>query len=441
MAEHRTDALQVFGVMPEITKLYGDRYALTFRCNPSDNTEGWYYDNKDNLFASFDTLMDAGFGDSPTTPNPDSTWPDQRLVRHNLAYPQGMDTPVVVFEYETLTDAWVKEQEDTPIATQNGLRALQRIEVSRVTTSPPYDEDDVGVATITDSGKTLYLAGFEDQSQSDSQVQIGRFASRWAEAGTLQTATRNLSEGVVQVSTTFLAVEGATVGPIISRSTQDVSGLKTITVTTLQDSSGNPLNNGGENLVNSYDRHVGWTYPGVVGARSALVRSVVGTATVNVYYFQQSPVQCQIKAKVYVLFTDSQDIDTADYTYDGASGLWNPTQWAGGNHAGWSAGGSPIGDSPGFRGCRVVETEEFDGTTTGFDLAIASDGNGLLGRSLLAGSEYRMRVSGGPEKPDGNKYTLDIQVAPAFEDVDGNTVYKKTIVVATIPAQGSSTLT
>jgi hypothetical protein len=51
--------------------------------------------------------------------------------------------------------------------------------------SSPYDEDDVGIATITDGGKTLYLAGFKDETQSETNVQIGRVVSRWAEAGTL----------------------------------------------------------------------------------------------------------------------------------------------------------------------------------------------------------------------------------------------------------------
>jgi hypothetical protein len=51
--------------------------------------------------------------------------------------------------------------------------------------SSPYDEDDVGVATITDGGKTLYLASFQDQTGADNNAQVGRVVTRWAEAGTL----------------------------------------------------------------------------------------------------------------------------------------------------------------------------------------------------------------------------------------------------------------
>jgi hypothetical protein len=51
--------------------------------------------------------------------------------------------------------------------------------------SSPYEEDDVGVATITDGGKTLYLASFQDQTGAESNAQVGRVVTRWAEAGTL----------------------------------------------------------------------------------------------------------------------------------------------------------------------------------------------------------------------------------------------------------------
>jgi hypothetical protein len=51
--------------------------------------------------------------------------------------------------------------------------------------SSPYDEDDVGVSTITNGGKTLYLASFQDQTGAESNAQVGRVVTRWAEAGTL----------------------------------------------------------------------------------------------------------------------------------------------------------------------------------------------------------------------------------------------------------------
>jgi hypothetical protein len=55
--------------------------------------------------------------------------------------------------------------------------------------SSPYNEDDVGVATITDGGKTLYLASFQDQTGAESNAQVGRVVTRWAEAGVLSVST------------------------------------------------------------------------------------------------------------------------------------------------------------------------------------------------------------------------------------------------------------
>ena len=46
-----------------------------------------------------------------------------------------------------------------------------------------------------------------------------------------------------------------------------------------------------------------------------------------------------------------------------------------------------------------------------------------------------MEVSGGPTDPAGVKFTLDVDLRPAFSDIDGNTYYKKTIITSTIPAQ------
>lgn len=65
--------------------------------------------------------------------------------------------------------------------------------------------------------------------------------STWLEAGTLSVSIKNLAEGVKQVTTVFLVTEGTTVGPVTSRNTSNFEGLKTISVTTMQDKSGNAL--------------------------------------------------------------------------------------------------------------------------------------------------------------------------------------------------------
>ena len=57
------------------------------------------------------------------------------------------------------------------------------------------------------------------------------------------------------------------------------------------------------------------------------------------------------------------------------------------------------------------------------------------GKRIFASTPYRMEISGGPIDPVGGKFTLDVDLRPAFTDVDGNTYYKKTIITSTIPAQ------
>lgn len=51
---------------------------------------------------------------------------------------------------------------------------------------------------------------------------------------------------------------------------------------------------------------------------------------------------------------------------------------------------------------------------------------------MYANTPFIMEVAGGPDNPSGKKYVLDIDIRPAFEDVDGNIYYKKTIVTATV---------
>ena len=52
---------------------------------------------------------------------------------------------------------------------------------------------------------------------------------------------------------------------------------------------------------------------------------------------------------------------------------------------------------------------------------------------------FEAAVNPGPSTPVASKWVLDVQITPAFDDVNGNTYYKKTIIVTdAIPAQESS---
>ena len=329
---HRTQRLQIYGEKPEVTKLFGDRYRMVVRCKAARDTEAWYNDNKDQIFASFGTLYSAQMSVDGIDPRVGEAYPDMCLVSNSASYTQTGEY-VISFVYETLTAVWTKEQDDEVTSTDNGLRVLERSEVAKVdgfpivqlsspnsskvvlsgmgnasnyfvllvkansantiywratnevlatyngsfttantdqweykviytpisidqleigydgtnnstfdlsefylvsqssdwqnnivesfiefevtvnnpspftdtvvftgsngntatgtnvqgggtgSISSPYDEDDVGVATITDGGKTLYLASFQDQTGAESNAQVGRVVTRWAEAG------------------------------------------------------------------------------------------------------------------------------------------------------------------------------------------------------------------------------------------------------------------
>lgn len=323
------------------------------------------------------------------------------------------------------------------------LNGLERLSRSRILAAATPYTGDVGVTTITNGGKTLYLASFnvEDTATYRSVDEI------YVEAGVLNTSKTTESTGIVRVSTTYLAVEDATSDPIVSRSTQNVEGLKTISVSTLQRSDGGAITD--TTPTNSFGAMFNFTYPGIAGASSVVTTSVqngvVVDDAINRFFYQSSPVQRPIPATSYVFFQTDPLPASADYIYDGASGLWSPSEWAGGIYFGWRYQrdnfGTPIGERPSFRGFRTAEVGEIADVFQSIT-GTATDDDGLSGTLLLADTTFEISVSGGPEKPDGNKYTLGtIDIEPAFEDVDGVQYYKKIITVATIPAQGGSVIT
>jgi hypothetical protein len=354
---------------------------------------------------------------------------------------------------------------DVRSTTDNGLLTITRTDLGTVA----YSDENVGVDTITDGAITLHLAGEE----IDNGNTIKKRVSRWAEAGVLRTSSRNLSEGVKEVTTVFLAVEGSTTGPIVNKSEENLQGLKTISVTTLQDKSGNSIVEGNENLVHRYQSKVDFTYPGIVGIRQDIITSDVGVDP-NILNFELTPpVQSKLNGTISVIFQTSGNIVASDETYNDGSGAadsyWNPSEWARTYVSGIGWNYSAFSTSKGLRGYRV-DTDvsgiakslpsgsnsftsngvivfqsagsEYINTasseTAGSIFARVNgvaDGGGVKfvvdGKRIYANTPFILQASGGPVNPVGNRYVLDIDLRPAFEDVDGNIYYKKTIVTAT----------
>jgi hypothetical protein len=385
---------------------------------------------------------------------------DHKLISEQESNFAGIKTST--FEYQ-LDESFTEDRE------LNGLKRISLIELS----ASDFTAQTIGVVSSTAPTSGLFLGS----QVIDNGGAIKIRESDWFEAGTLNVSSRNLSEGVHQVTTEFLVTEGVTVGPVISRSTSNFQGLKTISVTTLQDSSGQSIVQGGSNTVHQYNRMVDFTYPGLLSLSGDKITD--SAASTNLYNFNiEPPVQAKIESKVSVIFQTSADIVADDFIFnDGsgaATGLWNPTEWASTYMSGISWNYSPFSETKGLRGYRINTTisgvtsaagtaggiqylhngvtiftdksasfleKEIDTSPGSLKAAIngVSDSTGLNtivnGKRIFASTPYRMEISGGPIDPVGVKFTLDVDLRPAFSDVDGNTYYKKTIITSTIPAQ------
>ena len=399
------------------------------------------------------------------------------LISQNESDYSGIKTSI--FEYQ-IDESFTEDYE------LNGLKRITLLELSLSPFSPmivgglagvdpdPPQSPPPNIVPIGSPVIGLYL-GTQD---IDNGGAVKVRESLWLQSGTLKVSSSNLSEGVKQIETTFLVTEGSTVGPVLSKTTDNFSGLNTITVTTLQDKNGESVVKDGSHLVNRYQRLVDFTYPGKIRLRQDIITSVVGVDP-NILNFELSPpVQAKVPATVSVIFQLTSQIQDSDYNYssggDRSFGYWNPTQWAKTYVSGIGHRYTAFSQAEGMRGYRTdVDIDGIQNLTPGgsntfvsngvviFSGAGAeyikaessdvtdpiyaridgvSDGGGrkftVAGKRLYGSTPFIMQVSGGPPDPSNVKYVLDIDVVPAFETVDGVQVYKKTIVTSTIPRQG-----
>jgi hypothetical protein len=478
---HRTNRLKIKG-SPSVEKLQNDRYKLTITCSAMNSREDWYSANKARIFPDFGSLQSAEMSIDGLAPRTGEAYTDMRLtsVESGNRSPRDGSDYIVVLTYETLGSAFVQVKDDTVILQENGLRTVSRTSIAQAGTDIPTDDKDIGVDYIdhqidAETAVRCFLSSYE----IDDTDSYREFERTYIQAGTLSVSESNESEGVIKVTTTFLVTEGTTVGPVIARTTGEFAGLKTISVTTLQDSSGQSIVHGGANTVHQYNRMVDFTYPGVVSIVGDKIND--NSVITNLYNFDlQPPVQAKIESKVSVIFQTSADIVDGDFIFNDGGGaataLWNPTEWAKTYMSGVTWNYSPFSETKGLRGYRINTTTsgvtavagssgnitffhannvtaifqnkgssflEIVTNTSAGSLSAAinavSDSTGLRtiagGKRIFASTPYRMEVSGGPIDPAGVKFTLDVDLRPAFTDVDGNTYYKKTIITSTIPAQ------
>ena len=191
----------------------------------------------------------------------------------------------------------------------------------------------------------------------------------------------------------------------------------------------------GEIKIQDYQTFVPFTIPGVVDAKqTSHVNTGVGPSNhVSIGLILESPVQTEVQATVYEFIQTASTLDTNDYSYQSAEGLWYPNSYGSIRAFGNGGSGSSVSsfyDSQDFRGYRIKNVARLARATTLLGSADSITYNGvtrLVGQGLL----FEVLVeNSGPPDPTGKKWVLDIDLAPAFYGADGTQYYKKTIVVS-----------
>ena len=434
MSSQGSIRLKVTNGAPAIEKLWNGRFKLEFFCDNNSPKEDWYYENVSALLPEYGILQTTNFGSGVSEDweaIPDSVYPDMRLVLAEYPYNVRAGKHYVKLTYETLTAAWVEEKDEDTDYELNGLKRVSRTFVALPATT--YDKV-VGTSTINSDGTTLYLGNFKIE-KTDAKWELTEV---WLEAGTLSISKSSESDGVMSVTTVFFGAEGSAVGPIIAKKTDDYEGLPTISVTTLQDVDGNSIVAGGENLVNQVSGFSPFSYPGLLDVVVNETTNGGGGDWLQVKALLiDAPAQCKVKTTTYFIFQTGNSIVASDYNYASSAGLWSPNHWAAFSIS--AVGLSRLGlfsDSSTFRGYRT-SSNSASGLLNGPLLSAAQ--LSWQGRSVLLDDTsiyYDLVIDQGPPDPIGNTYTLDVQIAPAFDDTDGNQYYKKTIVVTdAIPPQ------
>ena len=300
--------------------------------------------------------------------------------------------------------------------TERGLLVTSLVELS----ASIIASGEVGVTTRGG----LYLTS----EQIDNGGSIKRRETEWSEAGILSRSTNNLSEGAQEVTTVFLVAEipDEIIGPVVRKSTQNVDGLKTISVSTLQDGSGGSIIGAGTNTVAEYQQLYPFTYPGIV---SLVERDLIGTG--NTYSFTardfelEPPVEAKITATTIVRFSSKNLVDSQ---YE----IWSPSKWAKGYARGIGWGYSPFAIDKGFRGYRVEEDTVLAGVEDGIE---DDEWSMVLGNRIYNQTPWEIGISGGPIDPTGSTFTLDYKITQAFQDIDGVPYYRHVMTYARIPQQ------
>jgi hypothetical protein len=441
MATQGNQNLIIVDEQPSVTKLWNGRTRIEFFCDHSSKNTGWHEGNITNILPAFGIALGDKFGVGEWSS--DAGYADNILVSAELEFVPSASTHYVKLAYETITASFVQEKDDDTDYELNGLKRVSR---SLIAVSGTAYTGVIGTTTLGSDGTTLYLATF----QIDDTDAYSRVEEVWIEAGKVSESEANPEDGIKSVTEKWWKVIGTTAGPIKSRSTENFQGFQIYTTTSVTGPNGEDLS-AGDTQVADFQTLVPWTRPGVIGINQFDVGDTGDATGISIY--QTPPVQMKLRAHVEIFYSQDAAISDADFdTITGGTGVefWNPDEWA-------KLVGGMV---PEYESSNI---EDIDRTYRGFRVITASDAaysssrttSGVVnhGEVLLAWQNGRFfgkftsfdavlpngttvaegAVSGGPVRPEGKIWVVDVQNPKAFTDMDGNDYYKKTYVWSYIP--------
>jgi len=469
---HRTNRLKLVG-QPSVEQLYNGRYRLSISCSTINSREDWYSENRDRIFPDFGSLQSAEMSIDGLAPRTGEAYDNMRLTKVESGNRSGMGKVGeynVELTYETLTNTFVQNASDKVDFEINGLMRITR-SVIAVEGAEYLKEVGTG-SSITSAGHgnpnepvTLYLASAVETSKRDYEVGYVEVIETWLQAGIINRGTVDMDDGTLkQRVTSYLAIEPTATGVVTSRQIGSFEGLSTFTITEILSPDGTSIISEDPKLISSNSSMRPFPVPGLIRLKeserkitrfntSTIPATAYETDSINYSFELFGPVDSISKYTTYEFIQTESEIQTEDYTYNGARGLWSPPSWARSTISGIDISGKPFSVSKAYRGYRAPSNllsfaQREDTVYTGFrgpytkqvSRLLSIDGN-LISSLFIDGYEMSdkvppiIKISGGPEDPVGNTYVTDVKITPDFVDDDNIQYYKKYITTAYVNAE------
>jgi len=289
----------------------------------------------------------------------------------------------------------------------------------------------VGLGSVP-ATPTATIGGTVTLISSDSRNADGYvvYDYRWVEAnGVIDKRIQQRNGGLrievwTSIGTTYSSGTMQPVGILLTKDEQQADGYKQFTVSCMQNYAGS-ADVTSTALVVTTTKHP-FRYPGRAKPYTQSFPALGFTAYAH-DVFLSPPVEIMVDATVSISYKTTNSLDLP-------STFWNPTSWATvrAYWEGWSENAKCLIQS--YQGYRTAGSAVTFTATSGYANGYTDS---CMGDKVYGGSSGSITVTGGPEAPDGNTYTLSasLESDPAFTDINGVKYYRQTTISATIPAQ------